>query len=950
MDQEQFIRQLVGDAIESGRALEDICREHPQHVAEVTRLWRRARAVEHQIEALFPSSGAGSPPAVSDLSMPQIPGYDVQRVLGYGGMGVVYQARHISLNRVVAIKVPLAGAMSTASERQRHMREARAVAALGHPNIITLHDVGEFDGRPYLTMEFIDGQTLGAQLANTPQPARDAAAMIATLADATHCAHLAGIIHRDLKPANILLAPDGTPKITDFGLARHSGVDATLTVGGFQFGTPSYMSPEQASGPPAAQSPSVDIYSLGAILYEMLTGRPPFRAENTVETMRQVLEEEPAPPARLNPKVPRDLETICLTCLRKDPRRRYPSASALANDLRKFLRGEPIHARPVGVAERLYLWGRRRPAHAALIGAGVCAVGASIAIGFWVQHIQNARAAETTLREGRARQAIETAVAVVNDLRANGRWGEARHVLDDAYTRVPEARSDELAQGLGRAELYLNAASKLDDIRRRYPDSSDVGYDYHPAAEAYGRVFADLGLGPETSIEDAAAIVAHSAIRAELLTALDNAGFVARVNARRDQLDRYLAIARTADPDPWRDRFRSTPTWYDRDALLALYEGAGSAGEPPPTHQLVIIGALLSGLNANDKSIDILRDAHRRNPVDFWVNIELGNSLTRAGRSADSCQYYRAAATIQPTNASPWLSLAGQLIRSGLLEEAIIAVRHATELNPHFTPAWRHYVAYLRSAGRLDDADAALRRADEMNPEKRASLNAVRFSVRWDLARRSASRGQWHQALEFYRSVMPDRPADAEFWFEIAAISLIVDDRDGYEAASSAMLKWDSPGSLRPFLVARAMTLRPSSTEPVRAAAALSERELLRESPAFWALRQRAALLCRTDRHAEAIPFLEQSVAANTSKGRAVLSWLWLAIAHHHLGHAEDAARWRGTVAAWLDTLPVGMPDSAAAQGLHLHDWLEAQILRHEVDLLLSGGALGNAGSPPPDK
>ncbi len=228
MDQERIrIRELVREVIESGGLWKTVCGEHPDLLIEVRRLWQRARAVEDRLEALFPSSDARTRSAAAaappDHTLPQIPGYDIQGIVGRGGMGVVYKARHLSLNRTVAIKVPLAGAFATASERQRHTREAQAVAALGHPNIITVHDVGEFDGQPYFTMEFIDGQHLGVRLANTPQPAREAAALVATLADATDCAHQAGIIHRDLKPANVLLAPDGAPKIADFGLARQSG-------------------------------------------------------------------------------------------------------------------------------------------------------------------------------------------------------------------------------------------------------------------------------------------------------------------------------------------------------------------------------------------------------------------------------------------------------------------------------------------------------------------------------------------------------------------------------------------------------------------------------------------------------------------------------------------------------------------------------------------------------
>lgn len=950
MDQDHdIIRRLVRDVIESGRTVEEVCRKHPRLVEPVRRLWQRTRAVEEQVEALFPSSDAASRPgalAPSDQSLPRIPGYDIQGILGFGGMGVVYKARHESLRRTVAIKAPLAGAFATATERQRHLREAQAVAALGHPNIISVHDVGEFDGQPYFSMEFIDGPHLGAWLANTPQPAREAAAMVATLAEAMQCAHQAGIVHRDLKPANVLLTPDGTPKITDFGLARSAGRDATLTVGGFQFGTPSYIAPEQASGQAAAQTSSVDIYSLGAILYEMLTGRPPFRAESAVETLRQVMEEEPAPPSRLNPRVPRDLETICLKCLHKETRRRYASASELADDLRRYLRGEPIHARPVGTLYRAYRWGRRRPAYAALIGVGMCGVIASVGVGFWVQHVQSVRASEAALREGRARQAIETAVALADDLRANGRWIEARHVLDDAGLYVTEANSEASALMLASADRHLAAAWDLDDIRRRYPESSEVGFDYRPAIEAYRRVFVRLGLGEDVSIQSAAEAVGESPIRKELLIALDNSAFVARAIGDLPRLDRPLAIARTADPDPWRDRFRQPRAWLDRDSLLALHAEASSSAVPPPPHQVVIIGVLLMGLGAHDKAIEILREAHRLDPVDFWVNLELGNALSRAGRSAEASHYFRAAVTIQPKNPGPWITLGALLNRSGFREEATIAALRATELNPHLPLAWRNAISYLRAGGRLEEAEAALKRAIEQNPGQRDSLEGLSVGIRWDYARRFASRGEWRRALDEYRSAQSRKPEDGEFWFEAAAVSLLVGEREGFEQARDIMLNWSARTSLRPFLVARAVTLTPAPIELVRSASAISEPEMRRESQLFWSLTERGAILCRSGRPAEAIPLFERSLAAAPSAGRAISNWLWLAIANHQLGKTEEAVRWHATAVAWLDPFHGVMPENATAIGLHLHNWLEAHVLRREADALLSSGKTGTVGKP----
>src|SRR5262245_58797663 len=274
-----------------------------------------------------------------------VPGYEVLRTLPAGGMGVVYQARDVALNRVVALKVLTRGGEADAQWLQRFRAEARAVAALDHPNVVRIYQYGEHDGRPYFVMELVEGGSLAEKLLSGPLPALAAARLLEPVARAVHYVHGRQIVHRDLKPANILLAADGTPKVADFGLAKRLDTDQGLTASQALLGTAAYMAPEQAAGRAREVGPAADVWALGAVLYETLTGRPPFRGETWLETLDQVRFEEVVPPSRLSPHVARDLEVICLKCLKKKAAERYPSAAGLAEDLRHFLAGDRLPSR-----------------------------------------------------------------------------------------------------------------------------------------------------------------------------------------------------------------------------------------------------------------------------------------------------------------------------------------------------------------------------------------------------------------------------------------------------------------------------------------------------------------------------------------------------------------------------------------------------------------------------
>ncbi len=468
----------------------------PALVRELLRveLEQRCRAGERpaadEYRARFPEQGAvvesllavagqrsaggradGARPA-GDGSWPTVPGYEVQGKLGQGGMGIVYLARDAARDRLVALKMILAGAYAGEAERARFRTEAEAVARLSHPNVVQVYEVGEHDGRPFLSLEFVEGVTLAARLGGAPQPPREAAALLETLARTVHAAHEAGVVHRDLKPANILLqdvttgdtgdtgkarqqkglnsssslvppvspaVKSSVPKITDFGLAKQLDSDAGQTGSGAILGTPSYMAPEQAEGRAHQVGPAADVYALGAILYEALTGHPPFKGVTVLDTLEQVRRQDPIPPRRLQPMVPRDLDTICLKCLEKEPRKRYADARALARDLRAFLDGWPIQARPPGLGDHAARWARRHPGVAAMTALVVCtaALGAGLVAWKWWEAVAATRRADVENRENK-RLLVRFALAKGLSECEQGDIGRGMLLLAGTLKLVPE--------------------------------------------------------------------------------------------------------------------------------------------------------------------------------------------------------------------------------------------------------------------------------------------------------------------------------------------------------------------------------------------------------------------------------------------------------------------------------------------------------------------------------
>ncbi len=446
----------------------------------------------------FPTRVSDSSPPVFEFTLapapdlPAVPGYEVLGCLGHGGMGVVYKARQLRLNRLVALKMIAAGAHAGPERLARFQIEAEALASLQHPHIVQIYEVGECDKCPYIALEFVDGPSLDKRLAGTPQPPRAAAELVETLARAMHSAHQRGIVHRDLKPANILLQrgegrgtrDEGSgsslaplAKITDFGLAKRLEEDSHTRPGAVM-GTPAYMAPEQAEGSLRDMGPLTDVYALGAILYEMLTGRPPFSGTSALAVLQQARADEPVPPSRRQPKVPRDLDTICLKCLQKKPAQRYPSALALAEDLRRFLADEPVSARPVGAGERLVKWVRRRPALAALVLVSLLAAAALVGLGAW----SNAALRAAADRERHQRRLAEE------------RSQLTRRAVDDMYSQVAEEwLANEPHKDLVQRAFLRKALRIYQQLAREDSDDPAVRRETGRAYYRVARISTELG-------------------------------------------------------------------------------------------------------------------------------------------------------------------------------------------------------------------------------------------------------------------------------------------------------------------------------------------------------------------------------------------------------------------------------------------------------------------------
>lgn len=662
-----------------------------------------------------------------------ISGYRLEAVIGKGGMGVVYRAYDTTLGRHVAIKVIGRTFSANAKAAERFETEARACARLTHDNIVKIYEVGEDDGRSYLSMELVEGSTLRDRIAERPVAINDAVTFVHTIARAIHAAHEQGVIHRDLKPANVLITRDGTLKVSDFGLAKLLERDASLTQTGEQIGTPFYMSPEQAEGRQSEIGPSTDVYAIGVILYEILTGGVPFYAEKERLILKKVIEDEPQRPRKQNRHIPKDLETICLKCLEKPPKERYATADALADDLRLYLEGKPIKARPVGRVKRIGKWCRRNRLLSGLIGtAALLVIVAFVAL--W--RFQQGRI-EAEVRSQNARENIEASLARAADLRRRYQFAAASTLLKQAEGQLDQVQSPaSLAKRINQARADLWVVRRLDEIQLRKATWGPDGMQFQFANGrdgAYAVAFRAYGIDIfAADLDDIGDRVAASEVTPSLLAALDD---WAMHDSKHRQ--RILSVARRADTDQLQVRLRTAASFLNRKLLLKV---AGSAiADRLPANTLRSVASRLAHIGEKSAATDLFVRAAARHPNDFWLQLNTGDALGGGAwairyaarvlpanvqaQRLKACGYLRAAIALRKNNATAHGKLGLLLSETNQLRQAEFELGRAIALRPGFAEAFNNLGNLLKKRRKWKDAERAFRQAIAIDSKLAAAYN-----------------------------------------------------------------------------------------------------------------------------------------------------------------------------------------------------------------------------------
>jgi tetratricopeptide (TPR) repeat protein len=687
--------------------------------------------------------------------------------LGRGGMGIVYEAVQISLGRRVALKVlPFAAALD-AKQLQRFKNEAQAAANLHHQNIVPVYAVGCERGVHYYAMQFIEGQTLAAliqelrhlngrdkdaqishpkseehakseadegllestaHLADTWRQTRDfptgrsannqaffrtVAIMGKQAAEALEHAHGLGVVHRDVKPANLMMDVRGTLWVTDFGLAQVQ-TNTRLTMTGDLVGTLRYMSPEQALAQPVGVNHRTDLYSLGATLYELLTLEPPLDGRDRQELLRRIAFEEPKPPSRVNKAVPAELETIVFKAMAKDPAERYATAQELADDLERFLKDEPVHAKRPTLVQRARKWARRnRPTVWSAAAASLVALAVVAGSGGWIAH-------DRATRQAKIASDVRSALEEARWFQKEGKLHDGQAALRRAEALLAEAGDgSELHQSVSEVQADLQMVAKLEEVRILGSSVRGGRFDCEGQDRGYEAAFREYGIDVEAlNPEDARERIRARSIRVELAAALDGWAQTRRWMPLRDgkAWQELLGLAQAADPDIRRTALREAVLKGDRQSLVRA-STEDILGLPPVT--LVLLSECLADMGTSQQATVLLGRAQEQYPSDFWINHTLAQYLAHAGdaRLDEAIPFYTSAVALRPESAGARLNLGNALARKGRLNDGLAAFRKAIDLNPDYAEAHCNVGKILWDMGRQDEAIAALRRALELKPD-----------------------------------------------------------------------------------------------------------------------------------------------------------------------------------------------------------------------------------------
>jgi serine/threonine-protein kinase len=912
---EFLLREELGES----PAVEEYARRFPAFADELHLQVELHRAVTPSRTAQPPATLAGPCP---DPHFPVVPDYELLEVIGRGGMGVVYRARQSNLNRTVALKMILAWEHLDAEQLTRFRAEAQAIARLQHPNIVQIHEVGEYRDWPYFSMEFLEGGSLDRQLGGRPQPAQQAAVLVRILAGAMHAAHQRGVVHRDLKPGNVLLAADGTPKISDFGLAKMLDGPAGQTQTGAILGTPSYMAPEQARGQNREIGPAVDVYALGAILYELLTGRPPFLGLTVLETLGQVCSIDVVPPHRLQPRVPRDLETICLKCLRKEIGERYPTAAALAEDLQRFLSDQPIKARPVRWHERLARWCRRNPVLTGLAALLVVMLLAGNALVTWKwQEAEQARQAErqsrqeaddraAEIREGLERMKAANALlersATYRDL---GAWDNAEADL----TRAIRLRPEDPRVWMERAHLYTRLGLwelAAPDVARSFAlQEPAVPWNYH--------MYALLRL----HAGDAPGYREFCARMRERFAGTKQIGFAT-------SLVRTCALA----PDPDGD-----PTW--------LVELGQSIAAVDPTNAWIAYVAGVAHYRAGhyEQAVQNCRRSFELNPI--WqlqavngpilamAHYHLGQgraaheALDEAAKARERAvrEMYQAAVGFWSIGWWDWL-------------ESQLHDREARELLGLPPPPDDPRIHFLRGRA-LSHLQRRTEAAAEFDAARRLGLKdqTLRSVAHRNQGHYHVRHQEWAKAHAEFAQAVAAAPEDADLWQSLALAHQAAGSVEGYHQVCADMRRRlaHTTDPETAGLVVLTCALTPAAATDPAALVALAR---IAGPWEHGSVRCLGAALYRAGQYEEAVDCFRAAARLTRPAAR---EWLFLTMAHARLGQHEEARRCLARADNWV--VQANLPDTNDLSGTRprWNRWFErteVEVLRREAMTLLGNG------------